>query len=61
MQSMHSAPTLRLSDRIRRALRLRHHSPRTEEAYLPQRAGLSDEVAELGCLERGSSAVRHNH
>jgi integron integrase len=34
MQSMHSAPTFRLSDRIRQALRLRHHSPRTEEAYL---------------------------
>ncbi|MBL8751980.1 MAG: integron integrase [Planctomycetes bacterium] len=34
MQSMHSAPTIRLSDRIRHALRLRHHSPRTEEAYL---------------------------
>lgn len=32
--TMDSAPTARLSERIRHALRLRHHSPRTEEAYL---------------------------
>lgn len=31
---MDASPTARLSDRIRTALRLRHHSPRTEEAYL---------------------------